>query len=89
MQVRRDHGPRLGADGGAHVLRRERPVARSDVDQHRPRADCLDGAEVSGKVVTGQDHLVAVADAQPAQRRLDGIRARAAEQHVLDTVVVR
>jgi hypothetical protein len=73
----------LGArrDGGfdlAHV-HAERIVA---IDEHRPRADFVDGSHGSNERIGGGDHLIAVADVERPERQLERIGSRAATDRV-------
>ena len=94
MQMRDDHGPRPGPDDGwpriqrwlSHRPRIEAPGARIDIDEYRDGADGFNGSEVTGKVVTRQDHFIVPLNPHAAERQLHGERARTAGKHVLDLV---
>ena len=89
VQVRDDDGPRVLADRRGQLVKIEQPAVGLDVHQHRRRAGGFDRAEVAGKVVAGQDHFVAGADLEAAQRQFDGKRAGAAQRDELDVVPAR
>jgi hypothetical protein len=71
VQMRDDYRGRIWADRFGNSVYIEATRGRIDIDKNDLSADYLDGSEIASEVVGGQNNLIARADPQASQSKLD------------------